>query len=63
MNKSAYSTWYEFKKDLQKEVRHSILNQEWLQIKPQEPLPWNKSFMKTTLSKLSSLEHSVSRKN
>ena len=53
MNKSSYFTWYEFKKDLQKEARHSILNREWLQIKPREPLPWDDSFMQSTLLKLS----------
>ncbi len=53
MNKALYSTWYEFKKDLQKEVKYSILNKEWLQIKPREPLPWDSSFMQSTLLKLS----------
>ena len=53
MNKASYLTWYEFKKDLQKEARYSILNNEWLQIKPREPLPWASSFMQSTLSKLS----------
>ena len=52
MNKSSYVTWYEFKKDLQKEVRHSILNREWLQIKPRAPLPWDDSFVQSTLLKL-----------
>jgi hypothetical protein len=54
MQKSMYLTWYEFKKDLQKEARHSILNQEWRQIKPQEPLPWDKSYFRSALSKLAS---------
>lgn len=49
MNKASYFTWYEFKKDLQKEVSHSILNREWLQIKPRDPLPWDDSFMNTAL--------------
>ena len=53
MNKSSYVTWYEFKKDLQKEASHSILNREWLQIKPREPLPWDDSFVQSTLLKLS----------
>ena len=53
MNKASYLTWYEFKKDLQKEARCSILNKEWLQIKPREPLPWDSSFVQSTLLKLS----------
>jgi hypothetical protein len=53
MKTAQYLTWYEFKKDLQKEARHSVLNQEWLQVKPQKPLPWDRSSMKSTLVKLS----------
>jgi len=53
MNKASYVTWYEFKKELQKEANYSILNQEWLQIRPREPLPWDGSFMHSTLLKLS----------
>jgi hypothetical protein len=53
MNKTLYLTWYEFKKDLQKEAKHCILNQEWLQIKPRNPLPWDASFVQLTLLKLS----------
>ena len=49
MNKSSYVTWYEFKKDLQNEAKYSILNREWLQIKPRDPLPWDDSFMNTAL--------------
>ena len=53
MNKASYFTWYEFKKDLQKEAKYSILNREWLQIKPRAPLPWDSSFVQSTLLKLS----------
>jgi hypothetical protein len=53
MNKASYLTWYEFKKDLQKEANCSILNREWLQIKPRAPLPWDGSFVDSTLVKLS----------
>ncbi len=52
MQKSLYPTWYEFKKDLQKEVGRSILNQEWLQLKPKDPLPWNDSSFQTVLLNL-----------
>ena len=53
MNKTSYITWYEFKQDLQKEAKHSILNKDWLLIKPGEPLPWDSSFLRSTLLKLS----------
>ena len=53
MNKSSYFTWYEFKKAIQKESRRSILNKEWLQSKPVEPLPWDDTFVQSTLLKLS----------
>lgn len=49
MNKLIYPTWYEFKKDLQKEAGHGILNEDWLRIKPQAALPWNASFMQSSL--------------
>jgi hypothetical protein len=52
MNKSLYFTWYEFKKDLQKELGRSVLNEEWLKIKPVMPLPWDDVSMQATLSKL-----------
>ena len=53
MNKASYLTWYEFKKDLQKEANCSILNKEWLKIKPRAPLPWDRSFVESALVKLS----------
>ena len=37
-----YSTWYEFKKDLEKETGRSVLNSDWLHVKPAAPLPWDK---------------------
>ncbi len=52
MQKAQYPTWYEFKEDLQKEVGHSILNQEWLCLKPEAPLPWNDSCFHAVLLKL-----------
>jgi len=53
MNKASYVTWYEFKKDLQKEANYIVLNKEWLQIKPRAPLPWDGSFVQSILLKLS----------
>lgn len=52
MKESLYPTWYEFKKDVQKELGRSILNQEWLRLKPKKPLPWDESCKQSTLAKL-----------
>jgi len=41
----SYETWYEFKRDLQNRVGHGIYPEEWLQIKPKAPLPWDSSWM------------------
>ena len=51
MNKASYRTWYEFKKDLQKEVMLSIFNREWLQIKCVKSLSLDDSFARLTLLK------------
>jgi len=52
MEKALYYTWYEFKKDLQKQLGHGVLNKEWLLVKPQKPLPWDYHSLQSTLSKL-----------
>lgn len=44
-----YMTWYDFKKDLEKRLGHSLLNWYWLEVKPQAPLPWDKSHLKAAL--------------
>ena len=36
-----YTTWYEFKKDCENILGHSLLNETWLNVKPSNPLPWN----------------------
>lgn len=36
-----YNTWYEFKKDCENILGHSLLNETWLKVKPSNPLPWN----------------------
>jgi hypothetical protein len=59
MQKSIYPTWYEFKEHLQKELGRSMLNQEWLQIKSEEPLPWNNSCFRVVLLKLSDAKKQV----
>ena len=47
-----YYTWYEFKKELESLYGYPVLNTLWLQVKPQKPLPWNKSNILSALSKL-----------
>ena len=44
-----YTTWYEFKKDLEKQLGYSLLNWRWLEAKPKAPLPWQDSHMKAAL--------------
>ena len=36
-----YTTWYEFKRDCENILGHSLLNDTWLKVKPSNPLPWN----------------------
>ena len=52
-----YSTWYDFKKELERRLGHSVLNLDWLEVKPRAPLPWNNANMRTTLSTLARLEN------
>ena len=47
-----YSTWYEFKKDLEKETGRSVLNSDWLHVKPAAPLPWDKGQLHSAVMKL-----------
>lgn len=47
-----YDTWYDFKRDLETLCGHPVLNTLWLRIKPRTALPWNKSNLRSTLSKL-----------
>ena len=52
-----YTTWYEFKKDLEKSLNYPLLNWYWLDIKPKCPLPWEKAHMKACLSALVGSRH------
>ena len=54
-NATLYRTWYEFKKDLEKELGCSLFNQDWLEAKPRAPLPWDGSDMKSSLSAVAGL--------
>ena len=47
-----YNTWYEFKKDLEKRSGYSVLNWNWIEVKPKAPLPWNGSHMEATIARL-----------
>ena len=47
---SPYLTWYEFKKDLEKQIGHSLTNWNWFEVKPKAPLPWDIHHMKAALS-------------
>ena len=53
---SQYATWYEFKKDLERHAGHSLLNAEWLRIKPAAPLPWGQSRLRSSLVRLELIE-------
>jgi hypothetical protein len=59
-NSLSYTTWYEFKKDLEKRLGYSVLNWDWLRVKPKTALPWNSSNMQSTFIKLSRQDY---RKN
>ena len=49
---SPYLTWYEFKKELERQAGRIILNSDWLRVKPREPLPWSDTSMQSALSEL-----------
>jgi len=51
-----YLTWYHFKKDLEKQAGRSVLNADWLQVKPSTPLPWDGSRLETALQRLGQLK-------
>ena len=54
---SDYLTWYEFKKDLERQVGHSVLNADWLQVKPAAPLPWDGSRLNAALRRLGQMKN------
>jgi hypothetical protein len=56
-----YTTWYEFKKDLEKRLGYSLLNWRWLEVKPRCPLPWDDSQMKAVI--LAQVKGKKTRKN
>lgn len=56
-NTLQYMTWYEFKKDLEKRLGHSILNWDWFRVKPKTPLPWDYFNLKSAFLELSHQDH------
>jgi hypothetical protein len=50
---AVYETWSDFKSELQRRSGVIILNKQWLQIKPEAPLPWYETHMKEALRGLS----------
>ncbi len=54
-----YRTWYEFKQDLQRKSGRSLLNSDWLRVKPASPLPWDGSLLRASLQRLARLNSRV----
>lgn len=46
---SPYSTWYEFKRDLEGQLGHWLPNSDWLEARPREPLPWDETSLTRAL--------------
>lgn len=51
-----YNTWYEFKKQLEKESGRRLLNSDWLSVKPAAALPWDRSLLRSSLDALARLK-------
>jgi hypothetical protein len=54
---TTYQTWYDFKTELQKRSGRTVLNRDWMAIKPKNPLPWTKGQLDTALSRLERTDH------
>lgn len=50
-----YTTWYDFKRDCENILGHSLLNDTWLKVKPSNPLPWNDNDIISVLLEVSRL--------
>lgn len=48
---SPYSTWYEFKRDLEGQLGHWLPNPDWLEARPREPLPWDETSLRAALGR------------
>jgi len=58
---SHYTTWYEFKKDIEGKLGHALLNWCWLEVRPKAPLPWDDSHLQAALSVVATLGEQKSR--
>ena len=47
-----YTTWYEFKRDLEKCLGYHLTNREWLRVKPRSPLPWSYYHLKRSFGQV-----------
>ena len=56
-----YTTWYEFKKDLENRTGSSLLNWDWLSVKPEVPLPWDDKDMKAAISALATSKRNMKK--
>ncbi len=45
---SPYSTWYEFKRDLEAKLGGWVPNADWLEARPRGPLPWDETSLTAT---------------
>ena len=51
-----YTTWYEFKRDLEKCLGRHLTNWEWFEVKPRSPLPWSYRHMKYSYAQVGRME-------
>jgi len=54
-----YATWYDFKKECEKRLGHSLLNSTWLQVKPANHLPWDDADTKAVVSAVTHLRRTT----
>lgn len=47
-----YTTWYDFKRDLESKLGRFLPVNLWLCTKPKKPLPWNNNDLQVTLSEV-----------
>ncbi len=58
-----YDDWEVFKIDLEAKLGWRLSLVWWLQIKPQKPLPWSETDLRTSLSKVKRTQESFARKS
>jgi len=50
-----YANWYDFKKECEKRLGHSLLNRTWLKVKPTNHLPWDDADTEAVVSTVTRL--------